>query len=152
VNSLDVELSVAHYFGIRSNIIIPNISWGMNIHECDLLILTSSNYAYEVEIKVSKSDLKKDTEKNHKHNSDKIKRLYFAVPEKLINEESIPDHAGILSINESKYGALIAKLYRKPKERKVSPWSYMERYALLRLGCMRIWGLKAKIKREKNDS
>ena len=35
----EIELAIAKYFDIRKNIIIPNISYGFNIHECDLFIM-----------------------------------------------------------------------------------------------------------------
>ena len=47
-----------NFFNYRANLIVPNISWGLGLHECDLLVLTSSGYATEIEIKVSKADLK----------------------------------------------------------------------------------------------
>jgi len=38
----EMELAVANFFGINSNIIVPNISWGVKIHECDLFIIKKS--------------------------------------------------------------------------------------------------------------
>jgi hypothetical protein len=64
MKAIHVELAVASYFGIRRHLIVPNVSWGLGLrHECDLLIVRESGFAAEVEIKVSKSDLKKDVEK-----------------------------------------------------------------------------------------
>jgi len=62
----DIEFAVAKYFNFRKNLIVPNVSWGFNIHECDLLIVRKSGYAIEVEIKISKSDFKADFKKIHK--------------------------------------------------------------------------------------
>jgi len=83
ITTPEMEIALAEYFGIRQNLIVPNVSWGMDSHECDLFILTPAGYGWEVEIKVSKADLFKDKHKRHRHNSSKIKFLYFAIPEYL---------------------------------------------------------------------
>lgn len=47
-----IELAIAQMFGIRNNIIVPNVSWGFfDTHEADLVIINKSNYLTEVEIK-----------------------------------------------------------------------------------------------------
>lgn len=159
---LDIETTVARMWSIRSHIIVPNVSWGLDIHECDLLIVTKSNYAIEVEIKISKSDLKKDTGKGHLHESSKIKYLYFAIPEKMIScINLIPEKAGIIVIKKREtkqydwqsdyYGNIIRQPQRNIQARALTD---SERFKLLRLGCMRIWGLKDKIvklKRQHDD-
>lgn len=33
-----IETLVARKWNFRQNIIVPNVSWGLKIHECDLLI------------------------------------------------------------------------------------------------------------------
>ena len=89
MKTIDIEIAVMKWIGIRRNLVIPNVSWGismkhpttykwMGLHECDILSLTKSNYAMEVEIKTTKSDLLKDKEKTHGHNSNLIRYLYFA--------------------------------------------------------------------------
>ena len=62
ITTLEVELSLMKHFNFRENVIVNGVHWGMVIngkplHECDLLILSKANYATEVEIKISKSDL-----------------------------------------------------------------------------------------------
>ena len=86
MKTIEVELAVAKYFNPRQNHDIPNVSWGFNIHECDLLILTKSKFLYEVEIKISRADLIKDKDKGHKHKHKKIRKLYFAIPENMIKD------------------------------------------------------------------
>jgi hypothetical protein len=142
----DVELAVAGYFKPRRNLICPNIHWGMGInHECDVFVLKKTGYAYEIEIKVSRGDLKKDLKKKRGHNSNKLRRLYFAIPEYLIeSKDLIPRHAGILVIG--KYGKVTE--IRKAKDNKEAVRiSDNERFHLAHLACMRIWKLKAKIKK-----
>jgi hypothetical protein len=139
----EIEIAIVKYYGYRNNIIIPNISWGLDVHECDLFILNENNYATEIEIKVSVSDLKKDCKKKHKHISDKIKYFWFAIPSKLCKYiEYIPIRAGILIVN-SKGRVFVLD---KPKTRKNSKkLSEDERLQLLRLGVMRLWPLKEKL-------
>ena len=80
LTTIDIECALSNYFKPRINMLIPNVSWGFGIHECDVLVTTKSGYLYEVEIKVGASDLKKDADKPHKHTSKRIKNLYFAIP------------------------------------------------------------------------
>lgn len=52
-------------------------------HECDFLVKLPSNRLIEIEIKVSKNDLKADFKKQHSHIDKKgrISYLYYAFPE-----------------------------------------------------------------------
>ncbi len=143
-----MEVALAHYFRLRQNLIVPNISWSMFQHELDLLVLTKSNYAYEVEIKVSKHDLIKDKEKPHGHRSHKIKRLYFAIPEYLReNIEHIPPEAGIIIVNKDapNWSCNKCLLLRKPQNKSEYKFTELERLYLYKLMAMRIWGLKEKL-------
>lgn len=162
MNCSQIEVAIANYFDVRKNLIVPNISWGAGLHECDLLIITKSGYATEVEIKVSKADLKKDFKKGHNHIDERIKALFYAVPEKLlpIALELVPDTAGIFvckwreeviyyegTINEWRTPArAVAVLVRNAnpthKFRAMNP---EEINNIMRLGCMRIFSLKDKI-------
>lgn len=58
ISLLEMEIAIANLFDIRKNIIVPNISCGLGIHECDLFIVRNSGYCIEVEIKRSEQDLK----------------------------------------------------------------------------------------------
>ena len=150
--TIEIEYAVARHFGIRTHLIIPNVSWGFFIHECDLLIVSKSGYLTEVEIKISASDLKKDVEKKHGHKDDRIKNFYFAIPQKLHKDkyiEFIPENAGILIVNERGY----INVWRKPLINKnAKSISIDDELLLARLGTMRIWGLKKKLIDIKNKS
>lgn len=139
-----IELSIARWFGIRQNLIVPNVSWGLWIHECDVLVLTKAGYALEVEIKVSKSDLIKDGEKRHGHRSEKIKRLYFAIPEKLEKHmDLIPERAGVIVVRPSKTIHGRCDMIRPGEVNKAArPLGDKDREQLARLGALRIWDLK----------
>lgn len=151
MNARDIEKAVVWLFGYRKYLIVANASWGVNIHECDLLLVNSSDYGVEVEIKVSKSDIIADQKKKHHrfHGNPKIKRLYFAIPEKLATPEIlalIPEHAGVISVWPAYTGAGAptgtnrATIIRKDKPNKAArPWTLSEKYELARLGAMRCW-------------
>lgn len=136
----EIELAVAEYFGVRRNIIVPNVGWGLYLHECDLLILSKSRYAYEIEIKTSKLDLKRDSKKRHGHLSRKIKGLYFAIPEKLRSHMGlIPERAGIIVVNRN---GQVEKLREAEFNCNVGKFEQHEALKLAHLGSMRIWALK----------
>ena len=142
-----MEVKLAKHFNYKQNLIVPNISWGLylnhnTLHECDLLVLTTSNYLWEIEIKISKSDLIADKKKWHGHHNPNIKRLYFAIPEYLKDcIEHIPDRAGIIIV-KNKYRC---EQIRKPRIDKGYQLTDKEKLKMAILGSMRIWALKKKI-------
>lgn len=154
MKTLDIEIAIMKYYGVRQYNIVPNVSWGIRdnnykpLHECDLLILSSSGYATEIEIKISKYDLLKDKDKKHNHNHNHIKYLYFAVPEELeeIALANIPERAGLYIAGGD---GTIKKIIKKKKAEmntRSHKWTLEERLQILRLGTMRIFGLKMQIK------
>lgn len=152
----DVEIQVARLFNYRVNLIVPNVSWGLNLrHECDLLIVTPARYATEVEIKVTASDIRADKRKHHDHNSTKIRRFFFAVPDYLASCPDLPEDAGLISV-DSQNKSWHTKIVRRPRFNKTArPLTEAEYNKLAQLGCMRIWDLKEHIrllKRERNHA
>lgn len=167
LKTLDMEVALINAFNPRQNIIVPNVSWGIHderyrsLHECDLLVLSGSSYATEIEIKVSKADLLKDMEKRHGHVHNMIRRFYYAVPDDLIEvaEASIPERAGLIAVStriatgyrnrmtESyTYEYYNVKYVRECKANtKATKWTDEQRFQLARLGTMRIGGLKQRI-------
>lgn len=147
----EIEVSIARYFGTRTNLIVPNVFWGLGFpYEIDLLVVTPKKYAYEIEIKVSLSDLKADLKKKHQHYSEKIKRLYFAIPEELKDKALllIPERAGLFIITKSftHNGHLIREnvsLIKNPKQNNTArPLTDKEIFKLYELAAMRMWNLK----------
>ncbi len=133
-------------FYIRSHFVVPHVSWGLGFkHELDLLSISNSGYGVEVEIKVSKSDLKRDLEKKHGHYDPRIRQLYFAGPEELYDAflEYVPEHAGIITISRGEYGVNpICDIRRNAKINKEAvKFTEKEINQLLRLGNMRYWRL-----------
>lgn len=142
----EIEVAISQHFGITKYTIVPNVSWGMFRYELDLCVLNHrSLYAYEVEIKISKSDLKRDAAKWHGHNwnYDLIRCLYFAMPEKMRDcIDLVPERAGILLVDPKGH----VQTSREPKPNLAAKkWTYEQAYKLARLGTMRTWTYKRNI-------
>lgn len=140
---------------LSTHLVVPNVSWGLKIHECDLISVTKAGYASEIEIKVSVADTKKDMEKRHNHESDKLKYLYFAMPEYIYDKakEFVPDRAGIYTVKAYKWRKQMryrVELKRKPEvnkdHRKLTDVEYSQ---LQRLAAMRYFSLLRRYVREK---
>ena len=145
IKTKDIENEIVSLYDMRKHDIVPRVGWGLNIHECDLLILSKSGYATEVEIKISSGDLKKDADKNHKHSSRRIKELYFAIPLKLLKfRHFIPKHAGIYIIYWDRYKLKCRKMRNAKINRDAIKFSPELRYKLARLGLMRYWNQRLK--------
>jgi len=142
-----IEVAVATLIGWRRHTIVPNVSWGLNLrHECDLLILDDKGRFTEVEIKVTRSDLKADLKKTHGHSSKIISRLIFAVPHELLefSLDVIPSRAGLITVKWDHYGGRFeAQWQRRCRHckhfEKTGPETVLK---FMSLGCMRIWSLK----------
>ena len=106
----------------------PNQSWS----EVDLFQLTENDWTVEYEIKISKSDLRKDFDKviwfNHyackKHDvmlsGDRCNRFYFVIPKIFVQDKNImgiiPEKYGIITYDfEQKQKRNIFQYYRKAK-------------------------------------
>jgi len=62
ITTPEMECALAGWFDYRQNLIVPCVYWGVGYytHECDLLIVSRAGYVTEVEIKISRSDLRAD--------------------------------------------------------------------------------------------
>lgn len=126
----DIQWYLEHnYFKQSCKFIIPNIYYFGNGHESDLLIIKPNDLAYEIEIKVSRSDFFNYFKKPDRHQvietgtyyrdhktidyhrkiqyepgeaipCSRANRFYFAVPENLIKVGEIPYYAGLFYIRE----------------------------------------------------
>lgn len=158
MNTLEIEIALMEYFGVRQNLIVPNVYYGIGLkYECDLIKLTPSNYATEIEIKTSKSDMLKDKLKNHNHDSNLFKYLYFAVPENLkeIALKEIPYRSGIFVVRKSiRNGCIetdVEKVRTAERNTRAIKWSVEKRYKLAELGAMRILDFKKTLRDYLND-
>lgn len=152
IKTIEIEISVSKYFGIRQNIIVPNISWGLLSHEVDLLVVRKSGIAIEIEIKISLQDFKADFKKQHHHQErlNRITEFYYAMPETLYEKckDLIPPEAGILTCNRGSWEG--AKVYVKKVRRSIriknaKKLTTEEQFKVAQLGCLRIMPLKEKI-------
>lgn len=154
----EMEVALAMEWNYRQYWIVPNVGFGLNLHECDLLLMSDKGYLTEIEIKISKADLKKDQSKSHGHVSKRIKFLYFAVPERMQGDDCIalvPERAGIVVVRDrSKENRTPDCLILRPARENVEagPCEERTRIALGRLAQMRIWTLKGSLNYSINEN
>ena len=118
---------------------VPNTN-GFLRYEADLLIVSAAGYLTEVEIKVTRADLRADVKKGHGHRSKLVKSLWFAGPESLTAAflEFAPERAGVLVIREGERWA--STVVRQPKRNAhASALTMKHQYNLARLGALRYW-------------
>ena len=155
----DIQALLAEYFGIRNNIIVPNVSWGLLDYEADLLIMNKTGYVTEIEIKRSWSDFLADFKKDENaHKSEIIYQFWYCVPDSLYKDcidklkEVYPDsldRPNVISYSDSGVLNFHGKTasYCRGKHRKMF---LEEQLKLARLGAMRYWS--SEFKRMKNAS
>ena len=171
LTTLDMEVVMMDSINPRQNLVVTNPHWGLFLgnramHECDILYVTKSGYATEIEIKISKADLLKDKEKRHNHAHNHIARLYFAVPESLeeLALQEIPERAGLYVVRQEEvryrkniytdeevhYFKTVLSCVREAKRnQRAEKWSITDKYQLARLGTIRVWSLKKKLQKIK---
>ena len=148
-----MEIALANFFNPRQNLIVPNVWWGLDLnHECDLLVVSKSGFATEIEIKTSIQDLKKDLKKSHGHVSKKIRKLFFAMPEEMIKPDFVPIRAGIISIYRQNSQNL-CRIIKPPHINKTArSLTDKEILHLGSLAAMRIWTLKTTLSNKRSNS
>ena len=154
VTTSEMEVAIAKHFGIRKHIIVPNLSWGFFNHECDMFLIRTTGYGFEVEIKRSVSDFRADFKKKHGHvdKQNRIIQLYYAFPKELLSKvkAEVPDECGIITIEKLSDKRHIVRMIRDAKRRKgARALTDKEIAKISRLGVMRIWSLKDKLNKLK---
>lgn len=138
--SKNIEASlVLHLYEKRHSPITTHFT-GYGLAECDVISISNSNYIYEYEVKISKSDFKADFKKKKhklmlerkctkykmiKENNQNIKDtiyltsnyFYFVVPEGLVDISEIPEYAGLIYITEGHFFITIKKAPLLHKEK-----------------------------------
>jgi len=133
-----------HRWHFTKMLVVRNVTWGLGfLYELDLLAVSKTGVAHEIEIKVSKSDLKRDRLKRHRHDSQRIKYLWFAGPVEMREPflELVPSRAGII-LYDPKATNLKDELEiaRKAKKNALArDLTDVEQFKLARLGTMRYW-------------
>lgn len=116
LTSKDIQYSLSLRF-INHNYIIYNafmFEW-----ESDFFSISESEYIYEVEIKVTRSDFKDDFNKKEKHilleSNDnqrfnkKPNKFFYACPKGLLSTYEIPEYAGLIEISSRNTTAVVVK-------------------------------------------
>lgn len=80
VQQIQLALHNSGLWNKRSDIMVPNLSWGLLPYEADFVILSKNGYLTEVEIKRSWADFKADFNKIHRHNDERIYHFFYCVP------------------------------------------------------------------------
>lgn len=161
----DVEEMLAEHYGVRQNLIVPNVGWGFfQEHEADLVVVTKAGYLTEIEIKRSWTDFLADFEKRSYHDDPRISRLFYAVPEcmygpcreyvdALVGEGSplvgkrIPGFIVYRTPSDSKYRRVVEHdSFSRPVPVKPQKLTAEEVYQLARLGTLRYWSLLGKLR------
>ena len=149
----EIQALLAEHWGIRNNIIVPNVSWGLLDYEADLLIMNKTGYVTEIEIKRSWSDFLADFKKDDvAHKSELIYQFWYCVPEELYSKcieklkEVYPnslDRPNVISYTDSGILNFHGKTasYCRGKHRKLF---LEEQLKLARLGAMRYWSSEFK--------
>jgi hypothetical protein len=147
----EIAQYLARYvFPCRRYLCVPNsnqfLAW-----EADLLVMAPSFWLYEVEIKSTVADLRRDMKKqkhNFVHGSISrllIRKMYYAMPlhvfDRVRDAPPIPEHAGIITINpeeehKSNQAERVREAVPNPYARKLNE---RERFKLARLGALRYW-------------
>jgi hypothetical protein len=155
ITAAEIELALTGFFDYRRNFIIPNVSYGFRhiSYEIDVMVVTTSLYAYDVEIKISPGDLRRDSKKwkwKVCRNQHYFRKSYFAVPETMLKyQDLIPEHAGVISVSYNERRHLFEAVeIRKPvvdsQARKVTE---AEISHLGKLCMLRMWDLKRNVRR-----
>lgn len=141
--SKNIEASLAMYLYEKQHSPITTHFTGYGLSECDVISISKSNYIYEHEVKISKSDFKADfkkekhklmterksvTERLIKENNEMIKDVwyftpnyfYFVVPKDLITMEEIPEYAGLIYASEDLNFEIVKKAPLIHKEKATS--------------------------------
>ena len=156
VKQIQYCLRYSGYWNPRSDLMVPNVSWGLLPYEADFIIMTPNGYLTEIEIKRSFEDFKADFKKNHEHNDERIYHFYYCVPvsikDKVIEflnetykysgERSKPallTYNELGSITKERYGYSTAR--RNPKVRKLF---LEEQLKLAKLAAFRYWSTEEK--------
>lgn len=114
--SKNIEKSLSFNLYEKGHSPISTHFTGCGLGECDVISISKSDFIYEYEVKISKSDFKADFKKNkHKHMIARKKvnesknyyyipnYFYFVVPEDLIHLDDIPEYAGLIYIKDDQF-------------------------------------------------
>lgn len=135
----------------RSDIMVPNLSWGLLPYEADFVIVSKSGYMTEIEIKRSWEDFKADFKKDHKHDDERVYKFAYCVPESIcekvvtyIREQNpdMPDYMlpAVIYYSENMWiGGSELKCFDNFNAQKRRRLFLEEMLTVARLGQLRYW-------------
>ena len=148
----------------RSMLVVPNCYWAG--HEADLLVVTPCMRLVDVELKISRSDLKADINKDKwwKHQAwsrrhqprsrndwpPKVWKHYYAMPAQIWEQkllESLPAVSGVILVHDQKLPQRPQfEILRRAKPNKEAPVLAPSNICdLARLTSIRYWSLRKEI-------
>lgn len=155
----EASISRAVTYGLfkRAVLVVPQCKW--TGHECDLLVIEPGLRIIDIEVKISRADLKQDLAKDkwwhhrpwsRRHEAaqprqwpDKVWKHYYALPKAIWEDKlyvSIPPNSGVLLLESSKAGAITINCIRRAKpDGKAKPITHVDAIDLARLCSLRLW-------------
>jgi hypothetical protein len=123
ITSRDIVTPVQRYFYEKGNKLQISNYCGSGWFNPDILIITQSDFAIDIEVKISRSDFKADFKKTSKHKYLELKKskqayFYYAVPIGLIRLDEIPSYAGLIYVDGNK--VQVVKKAPKLHDKKVT--------------------------------
>lgn len=139
--SKDIESSLVMNLYEKGHSPISTHFTGYGIGEADVISVSKSDFIYEYEVKISRSDFQADFKKDkHKAMSERKSvefinesitdgrdvwylnpnYFYFVVPENLISIDEVPEYAGLIYVKEQQIGktedkkVLVFDIIKKP--------------------------------------
>ena len=119
LNAGHILYALARYFNWFQNTMMTE--WWIDGGQADLLFVSRSRYATEIEIKVSLSDWNADRDKDKwKRDRPHISRFFYAVPEALSDRipEWVPKSAGIIAVELLRKGVPRVRVVREAKRKR----------------------------------
>lgn len=137
---------------------------GCGLHECDVLAVSGAGFLYELEVKVSRGDYRKDFEKavKHRHLAERTaprhhvnrrtgeaqthlfvpNHFAYFVPEGMVSVEEVPEYAGLLVLRTFESGgAALEWVKRPPRLHDVKADAYVIRSLAHHLTCKFVFGV-----------
>ena len=146
-----------HYRFPRQNVEFKLHNCFIFAWESDFFFITKSGYAVEIEIKISKADFKKDSEKVDKHYKMRFPKVdktihpysqipnqfYYCCPDGMITADQLPPYAGLIYITDNR-GVNGVNIVKK------APYIHKEKLNFYKILCEKFYNKYMDLKSEFN--
>ena len=151
LDQIHLALRNSYLWNKRSDIMVPNLSWGLLPYEADFIVINRAGYMTEIEIKRSWEDFKADFKKDHRHDDERVYKFAYCVPESIceravsyIREQNtdMPDYmlpAVIYYSEDMEIGFTELKYFDNFNAKKRRKLFLEEMFTIARLGQLRYW-------------